>query len=1117
MIGSNSAGASADAVPPARRPNLSGIGRRALRLLYWTATLQIAERLRERRLARRIRASGLLDATFYLAEYPDVPAGIDVALHYVAHGAAEGRDPNPAFNTLAYIAAHPDAAGKGRNPLVHYLESRPCAEAVTWPDWSKVASATPALKAALRLALQAAAEAADEVEPVLSAFADSASPHLSIVVTAGKDRGRLARCLQALRRHLGSIDAEVAVVGKPGDGIADLAKAAGTRFVDAGAAPSAAWPDLAAHDARGTSLIFLDDGIVVLPGWIEALIKTFDRFPDAGAVGAYQLRGDRLGAIAGGIVRRDGSLEVREETAPLGHPDFASLREVDFCPLDVLAIRTEIWKLSGGIDADLGTGDYRAADLAMRLRVAGHRILCQPFSQVAAVANTPPSDMARIEDDRAMFLARWQEKLALAGALPGMSVRSWSRPRALFIDRMTPAPDKDAGSVLVCAYMRILQDLGYQVTFASSFSLDHAGRYTDDLRKSGIICICAPFVQNLESFIDQEAAGFDLVILWRQVVAAPYLRLVRDAAPAAKIVFHTVDLHYLREERRAQLAGSREMAAQAEATRASELAAIAAADCTILVSRHEAEVIGAALPDARVRVIPLVVDIPGRLAPGEGREDVVFIGSFLHQPNIDAVQFLVIEIWPEVRRAVPTARLIVIGGDPPPEIRRLDDPGRRVEIRGWVEDLTEILRQCRVTVAPLRFGAGVKGKIVTSLAHGVPCVATPVAVEGMGLEPGRHVMVAETPSALAAQIVEVYRNTELWGSLSDAGLEFARRNFSVESVSGQIEQMLSDLGLPTGPEDRRGRAAATARFAQSHRISVIVPLYNHARYIEQTLRSALMQSLPAHEIVVIDDGSTDNSVAIVDDMRKRHPEIRLWAQENGGAHSAINAGIQHATGDLIAILNSDDVYHPDRLAVMLQTLAQDPTADAVVTGLDFIDDDGRAIRNSWYEDGVAFHRRTRDLALTLVNGNFFMTTSNLLARRAVFEELGGFSALRYAHDLDFFLRLLVRGKSIRILPQPLLSYRQHAANTIKESVLKVKAEWAVAAAFFLHQLWGLDDPKPVDWPRAGEFLAVLDRHGLTAPVLLCMAYFRRHPSASLEDSPFHQDTDFRAILAGIVR
>ena len=176
-----------------------------------------------------------------------------------------------------------------------------------------------------------------------------------------------------------------------------------------------------------------------------------------------------------------------------------------------------------------------------------------------------------------------------------------------------------------------------------------------------------------------------------------------------------------------------------------------------------------------------------------------------------------------------------------------------------------------------------------------------------------------------------------------------------------------------------------------------------------------------------------------------------------------------------------------------------------------------AIRNPWYEDGVAFHRRTQDLALTLVNGNIFMTTSNLVARRSLFDEIGGFSALRYAHDLDFFLRLIAEGKKIRVIDQPLLSYRQHPANTIREGTLKVKAEWAAVVAFFLNQLWGPADRGPTDWSEAGEFLAVLEHHGLTGAVLLCMAYFHQHPSKSLEDSSFHGDEAFRARLAELLR
>ena len=154
---------------------------------------------------------------------------------------------------------------------------------------------------------------------------------------------------------------------------------------------------------------------------------------------------------------------------------------------------------------------------------------------------------------------------------------------------------------------------------------------------------------------------------------------------------------FQREERQAVLSDSRELMTNADRTRDLELDAIRDADCTILVSRHEAEVIGALLPNAKTQVIPLIVDVPGRLAPLEERQDVVFIGGFRHQPNIDAVLFLAAEVWPLVRLALPSARLIVIGGNPPAEIKRLQDAGKGIEIRGWVEDLTEALRHCRLT------------------------------------------------------------------------------------------------------------------------------------------------------------------------------------------------------------------------------------------------------------------------------------------------------------------------------------------------------------------------------------------------------------------------------------
>lgn len=298
------------------------------------------------------------------------------------------------------------------------------------------------------------------------------------------------------------------------------------------------------------------------------------------------------------------------------------------------------------------------------------------------------------------------------------------------------------------------------------------------------------------------------------------------------------------------------------------------------------------------------------------------------------------------------------------------------------------------------------------------------------------------------------------------------------------------------------------------RVSVVIPLYNHKRFITQTLDSVFRQTLPVHEVVVVDDGSGDGSGAVVEDLCARHPQLVFWSQPNRGAHAAINAGIHRTTGDFVAILNSDDLYHPTRFGEMVAAFEARPHTDAMASGLDFIDDGGRAIPNAWYEQAMAFHRSSGDLALTLINGNIVMTTSNLLVRRTVFDEIGHFSPLRYAHDLDFFLRLLVRGKTFHLLERPLASYRMHASNTINEGHLKVKAEWAAVTAFFLDRLWG---GQPIDWARATRLLDVLDRHTLTRAVQLCAAYFRNHPTDTLELNPFHTDAAFQRVLNGSIQ
>jgi glycosyltransferase involved in cell wall biosynthesis len=298
----------------------------------------------------------------------------------------------------------------------------------------------------------------------------------------------------------------------------------------------------------------------------------------------------------------------------------------------------------------------------------------------------------------------------------------------------------------------------------------------------------------------------------------------------------------------------------------------------------------------------------------------------------------------------------------------------------------------------------------------------------------------------------------------------------------------------------------------SAKISVVIPLYNHERYIDAALDSVLTQTIVPEEIIVVDDGSKDGSAQRVLSRAAQDHRIITWSHPNQGAHYTLNEAIHRATGQYVAILNSDDLYHPQRLESCLNAFEQEPDADALCTGLSFIDERGESCRNKWYEQALKFYRKTGDLALALINGNFFMTTSNLFIRRRVFDDLGGFAKLRYAHDLDFFLRLLAASRKIVFLEDPMVSYRIHTTNTISEGVLKVKMEWAAVVAFFVWQIHGQKG-----WDYLQRLVKITDRHNLTPFIFFFFAQFRQMGSDHASVDGWVDDEIFTSFLAGVVR
>ncbi|MEV4274433.1 glycosyltransferase [Actinoplanes xinjiangensis] len=347
----------------------------------------------------------------------------------------------------------------------------------------------------------------------------------------------------------------------------------------------------------------------------------------------------------------------------------------------------------------------------------------------------------------------------------------------LIVEHQAPSPDRDSGSLRLQRVIDELQALGHPVVF---FPMrDTAGRaYTDRLRRRGVAVLTGRAAQ--ARFLAEQGHLIGTAILCRPEPALQTLALIRDAAPQCVIAYDTVDLHHHRLHRQADLAFAEgapdryALRARAESTRALELMLVRECDVTLVVSEDERRLLEAEVPGADVDVLSNIHLPPGvNRGPVDGAR-ILFVGNYLHQPNVDAALRLCTEILPAVRREVPDAVVDLVGDAAPPEVAAL--AGESVTVHGWVPDLGPLYAAARVAVAPLRYGAGVKGKVGEAVEHGVPVVGTPVAVEGMGLLPERDVLVGGTTAELAAQLVRVLRDDTIGVRLAaSAGPALAAR------------------------------------------------------------------------------------------------------------------------------------------------------------------------------------------------------------------------------------------------------------------------------------------------------------------------------------------------------
>lgn len=626
----------------------------------------------------------------------------------------------------------------------------------------------------------------------------SDEPHASIVIPVYDAFDHTLACLDAIREQAGERPFEVIVSD---DGSVDATRelesvVAGVRvvrspsnrgFIDAcnrGAAAS-----------RGEFLVFLNNDTLVSERWLEQLLAPFED-PEVGLVGAQLVYPDGRLQEAGGIVFSDGSAWNHGRGDDPAHPKYAFRSDADYCSGACLAIRRELFLGLGGFDTRYAPMYYEDVDLAFAVRAAGRRVVYQPAAKIVhAEGGTAGSDPGRGAKryqarNREILVEKWAEALA-AQPDPRTSpdaARHWrAGSRVLVIDSYTPRPDRDAGSLRMLNILRILRGLGCRVSFLPE-NRAHDGDYTRALQAAGVEALYHPYLPSPAAHLEADGSRYDVVIISRIDVALEVLDAVEANCPRARRVFDTVDLHFLREARRVRLSDARP-SAEAERLKARELAVARRCHLTLVVSPAEKDLIVREAPDLTVEVLSLIHTPEPTQTPFARRSGILFIANFQHPPNCDALEHYLREIHPAVRRRLPDAALTVIGSHVPKRLEQLASEG--VHFVGHVPDIRPAFAGARLSIAPLRYGAGIKGKICTSLGFGVPVVTTTVGVEGMQLEHDDHVLVADQPEAFAEAVAALHTDEVLWERLAANGLRSVSSQFSVEHAARTLAAIIA--------------------------------------------------------------------------------------------------------------------------------------------------------------------------------------------------------------------------------------------------------------------------------------------------------------------------------------